>query len=775
VPDGNILARIDAVHAAVMGRNAKQIGNGEVAFTCPNPDRHQRGDMHPSARWNLDKGAWHCDVCGAGGGVKNLAEALGITVKPERTAVREITYDYQDADGKRLFQVVRREFSDGTKTFSQRRTDHSGKWVWDLKGVRRVLYGLPEIISADEDEPVLVNEGEKAVAAARSLGYVATTNPGGAGKWRPTFNEALAGRHVVILPDNDAPGQGHGQLVAAALLPHAASVRVVNLPGLPARGDVHDWVAAGHGRDELAALIAATDTYIVPPITGRGNGSGPVADLFAHHRTELGNSRRFRDQAAGKALWCETFRRWYFWDGRRFAPDDVRGVELLAHTIARRMYEEARDLETGGEWAKFALQSEKRQAITATVEGAKALLPVRPADLDRDGYLLNLPNATFDLRTDKARPHDMADRLTKLAGAAYDPNAKCPAWLRFLDRIGDGEGAWVTFAQRLFGLALCGEILEHILVILWGAGLNGKGTLLQILRALLGDYAAHIPADLLTTKRDDPQGFFTAPLVGARAVTAEEPGRTCDLDEGFVKALTGAAPQNVAHKHGQPFSFTPVFTPLLATNHLPTIRGTDWGIWRRVKLWPFTVTIPEAERRPDAELRAELEAELPGILNWAFEGWAAYREKGLDEPELVKLATREYRSQSDLLGDWIEERCVLDRAVADVFNEIFADYADFTGAGAVGSRTFGKLLDERGLFSQRGTAGVRIRRGIVRRSNDQAQRVTLPEPVPSQSDVSDVDGKKALHARAEKEKTNPVTSVTNVTRPPTPPLGQVEV
>ena len=102
--------------------------------------------------------------------------------------------------------------------------------------------------------------------------------------------------------------------------------------------------------------------------------------------------------------------------------------------------------------------------------------------------------------------------------------------------------------------------------------------------------------------------------------------------------------------------------------------------------------------------------------------------------------------------------------MADVFNELHADYADFTGAGAVGSRTFGKLLDERGLFSQRGTAGVRIRRGIARRSTDQGRRVTLPDPVSSQSDVSDVDGKEPGHARAEGEKTNRVTYVTNVTR-----------
>jgi hypothetical protein len=164
------------------------------------------------------------------------------------------TYDYINADGKLLYQVVRLD----PKDFRFRRPDSKGKdgWTWNLKGIKRVLYGLPEVLKAvAEERLVLVVEGEKDSDKLCRLGFTATTNPGGAGKWREAYSELMRGAIVVILPDNDDPGQNHARQVALSLQAEARSIKIVNLPGLPPKGDVSDWLAAGGTAEQLQSLV----------------------------------------------------------------------------------------------------------------------------------------------------------------------------------------------------------------------------------------------------------------------------------------------------------------------------------------------------------------------------------------------------------------------------------------------------------------------------------------------------------------------------------------
>jgi putative DNA primase/helicase len=193
-----------------------------------------------------------------------VLRALGLTARdlfigPPSRIDERIFYDYRDEGGELLFQVVRTPTPRG-KTFRQRRPDGHDGWIWDVAGVRHVLYRLPELLAADLSETVHVVEGEKDVETLRASGLVATTNPGGALKWRPEYNAALRGRHMVILPDHDDVGRLHANQVACALSGVAASVRVMDLPGLAEHGDVSDWLAAGHTIDELRAQVAAEVT-----------------------------------------------------------------------------------------------------------------------------------------------------------------------------------------------------------------------------------------------------------------------------------------------------------------------------------------------------------------------------------------------------------------------------------------------------------------------------------------------------------------------------------
>ena len=220
--------------------------------TCP---AHR--DRHPSlALWlgrdgRLMVGCWarRCDkraILGAVGlRFGDLFPPADHWSRPMRRRV-VAAYDYRDPGGELLFQVVRFE----PKDFRQRRPDGKGGWLWDLSGVERVPYRLPELL-ADPRQPVIVVEGERDVESARSLGLVATCNPGGAGKWEPAFGLWLQGRRVAVLPDNDPPGLAHAlQVAASCIWARAASVRVVELPGLPPRGDLSWWLSQLKAGDE---------------------------------------------------------------------------------------------------------------------------------------------------------------------------------------------------------------------------------------------------------------------------------------------------------------------------------------------------------------------------------------------------------------------------------------------------------------------------------------------------------------------------------------------
>ena len=239
--------------------------SGEHLGLCPFHD-----DTRPSFNVNLESGLWRCFSCQAKGDAPGFLMRLkGLSFKEAKAGVERLTgqaseprkaaprpadrivetYPYHDEQNQLLFEVVRFD----PKRFAQRRPDGKGGWVWSLRGVRRVLYRLPDLAEA---ALVVICEGERDAEALRKRGFIATTCPQGAGKWRTDYNASLQGKRVVILPDNDAPGRAHAEDVAKALQGIAAGVKVLELPGLPEKGDVSDWLAAGGTAEELLRLVA---------------------------------------------------------------------------------------------------------------------------------------------------------------------------------------------------------------------------------------------------------------------------------------------------------------------------------------------------------------------------------------------------------------------------------------------------------------------------------------------------------------------------------------
>jgi putative DNA primase/helicase len=465
------------------------------------------------------------------------------------------------------------------------------------------------------------------------------------------------------------------------------------------------------------------------------------------HLTDLGNAERLVAQHGRDLRYVHLWRRWLVWDGTRWAVDDAGEVERRAIETVRSIYAEAERAEDGEERkriARHATASESRTRIEGMIALARSLpgVPVEPERLDADLWLLNCLNGRVDLRTGELREHRREDLITKLAPVEYDPDATAPTFERFLERILPSE-ALRRFVRRAVGYAATGVISEEMLVILHGTGANGKSTLVNAVMDTLGDYAMQVAPDLLLAKRASHPTEL-ADLFGARLAAAVEVDQDRRLAESLVKQLTGRDRIKARRMREDFWEFDPTHTIFLATNHRPEVRGTDHAIWRRLKLVPFDVTIPEAEQ--DKRLAAKLRAERPGIIASIVRGCLEYQRGGLGEPEEVKVATEGYRVEMDVLAAFIEDRCVVHpraSAGATPLYNAYKDWCDESGETKLTQTKFGRRLKERGFRSEKSQRvtwygiGLRDDRpdpdgGPVDSSGDNPGGPNLPEgPVPS--------------------------------------------
>jgi putative DNA primase/helicase len=350
-------------------------------------------------------------------------------------------------------------------------------------------------------------------------------------------------------------------------------------------------------------------------------------------------------------------RGWLIFDGKRWRPDAQLQCMELAKEAARLIRDEAKylnDERDAAGRAKFADASLSKGALDRMLDLAKGLLLVEDSKLDADPWLYNTATGTIDLRTGHRAKHDPRDLLTKMTPVAADPRAKCPVFMKFLNRITGGDTDLMTYIQKCVGYSLSGITSEQVLFSIYGAkGNNGKSTFLNLIRDMLGDYGCHTPTETLVTKQyDNAIPADLARLNGARMVTAIEANFRA-LDEARIKAMTGGEPITARFLYGNYFEFTPEFKLWVAANDRPRVRGTDDALWRRIRVIPFDVEIPASERDPG--LRAKLTEEWPGILAWAVHGCVKWQREGLDEPQAVKRATGDWRKAADHIARFAQE------------------------------------------------------------------------------------------------------------------------
>lgn len=367
--------------------------------------------------------------------------------------------------------------------------------------------------------------------------------------------------------------------------------------------------------------------------------------------TDAGNADLLVAHAGHRYRYVPEHGSWLAWTGQQWAPtpDDGPVVQAALDVIQR--------IEPGGDEAvgKHRARSLSRRALESAVILARTdpRIRVRAADLDADPWMLNTPAGTVDLRTGTLHPHTATDLHTRITGAGYDPDAPCPRWDAFLaetfpDPIIRG------YVQRLAGYSAAGIVLHHILIFLAGAGANGKSVLLDVLRAVLGDYAATAPGGFLLAGRDDDNSAI-ARLAGVRMVVCSEIDPAARFAEARIKMLTGGDQLTARHLYKSYFSFTPSHTLWLAANHQPRVTAGGDAFWRRLRLLHLERVVPEEERIEN--LAAQLvETEGAGILAWMVRGCQDVVRDGLSDPETVLAATKEYATEEDVMARFVTDR-----------------------------------------------------------------------------------------------------------------------
>jgi putative DNA primase/helicase len=478
-----------------------------------------------------------------------------------------------------------------------------------------------------------------------------------------------------------------------------------------------------------------------PRPNGRPGGKGPSTNGDGHHRaeadplklTEWGNARRMIAAHGHRLRYSKPLGLWLEWDGSRWRPDQTGAIWRWAKETVRNLGREAADTPDDRRRRsilRWALKSEEKKVMGASIELAwsEPGISIMPDELDRDPWVLNTPSGTVDLKTGELRPHRQEDLITKITSVPFDPEADCPRWKRTLREIFADDDEMVAYVQRALGYSLTGVIGEHALFLCHGTGRNGKNTVLDTVASILADYATVAnPRTFLTAGQNDHLAMV-ADLMGRRFVPTDEVDEGEQLAESMVKRLTGNKVLKARFMHKNPFEFPVLFKVWMLANSKPEIQGQDDGIWSRIRLIPFEVYFPP-EKRIKGLGDILLAEEGPGILKWLVDGCLEWRRVGLAEPAKVLDATKEYRSEQNVLMDFIGQcttshldHSTLRDQAREKFGRLYERYVNWCKENGekkiLTSRKFGLKLTPLG-YKPYESNGVSYRLGLTLKTQDE--------------------------------------------------------
>ena len=376
---------------------------------------------------------------------------------------------------------------------------------------------------------------------------------------------------------------------------------------------------------------------------------------------DTGNAQRFRDANAGLIHYNHVDGCWIYWDGVRWASDENGEIKRRADKMLADMAKDLKEMQDDpayNAYKKHLSRSRSHRGKEGFIAEARHLegVPVRPSEMDRAGNAFNVRNCLISLKTGRTAEHDKKYMISKLAPVTYDENARCPRWDRFIEEVTCGDKSLQLYLQRMIGYCMTAYTKEQCMFFLYGNGSNGKSVFVDTIAYMLGEYAASCqPETVMMRDRNNTARGDLARLKGARMVVTSEPNDGCRLDEGIVKQMTGGTENKLTARflYGREFEFSPEFKIVMSTNYKPVIKGTDNGIWRRVRLIPFTAEFTKENRDP--QLTEKLRRELPGILNWAIAGAVGWCKEGLPPCAIIDEAGQEYRSEMDRVQQFLDD------------------------------------------------------------------------------------------------------------------------
>jgi putative DNA primase/helicase len=581
--------------------------------------------------------------CGARHGLASGAERNGRRRKGQRGRI-VATYDYRDEDGNLLYQTARFE----PKDFRQRRRNGRGRWEWNLQGIRLVLYRLPELIATPHDRLVLVCAGEKDADRAHELGFTATTNPLGEGKWREEYSEHFEGRTAAVIAHNDTKGAKHAEGVAESLYGKAASIKVVELPDVPEDGgDLVDWTDAGGNAEDLRQLIDETPEWESTTMdedgkksSSKGEGKPNQIDLVHRYIARepdvaygVGSWRRY-----GQGVWAEI---------------DVVEVEKGVLGVLKEAIPE-------GITPSSVLLSSVVNLLRVEVHIPSYMW----ADSERG--IIVCQNGTLEIEGRHFREHRREDYALYSVAFDYDPDAKAVIWEEaFKERLGD---SW-NFLQEYAGYSLTTRTDLEASAFLVGPTGCGKSTFIEGLETVAGSQAGTLSlADI------ERSHYALANIPGKTLLTATEAPNTYLKSTATLDTIVSGEMIQIEKKYQNPERVRPVAKILWAMNELPQIRNPNAGIFRRAQVVPF----PALKDKQNPLVKEFIKSEGSGILNWALDGLDRLNaQRWFSISDDMSEATEGFKAGNDIPQTFVDECCVIKPVAHEESNLLYMKYREW--------------------------------------------------------------------------------------------------
>ena len=605
----------------------------------------------------------------------------------------------------------------------------------------KAIYGSLQTINKAiaEGKPIFIPEGEKDADTLIKQGYTAFTY-GGVNDWQSDFATLVQRADVYILADNDEAGKRVAETIQNDIKTVAKSSKIiVPMPDTP-KADITDYFNAGHSKQEFEQMLQQKQSTVKEavreytavhstPIKTQGQQDSRLEqvlkDLHAerYETSDKGFGRLFADVFKDRHRYNPSRKDFMRYDGKRWI-DDIEGLSARASAkvLSDALVRYAVNVDTEGKYLKAVAALCNIRNRNNMLQDSKDVYFFSNEQLDVNDYLLNVQNGTLDLSGNEPvfLSHSPDMLLSKICNAEYDPAADCREWKKFLLEIMQDDKEKISYLQKIAGLSLTGNTEQETCFILYGSTTrNGKSTFCETLIHLLGDYAVTMKPESLAVRQnlDSRQASGDiARLAGCRFCNASEPPKRMLFDTALLKSLLGRDSITARHLYQRETTFIPKFKLVVNTNFLPTITDDTVFSSGRINVISFDRHFEPQEQDKDLKNRLRDKSEVSGILNWCIEGLQLYHKEGLKPPAAVQTATDTYRTDSDKVGNFINE-CLAktgrNSKAKDVY-EAYTKWCDDNGYGCENKGNFFAELKAKGLFMNSGTVEGKTVRNIVK-------------------------------------------------------------